>query len=220
MKKIKQTELPLETMEPEITKGYMLIDGNSILSRIKNSLNFLEKISIMEYIPKWSMIAKYAQQKALTTLGKKVVWNRYYFEVGEKAKLEIFHKNLNDKFHKEFRAILIHPTESISEEACAKIAEDKIRESLQHIATKGNSHVILVSDNKTLVDDLWQIRTTPNRHGTIVFCGYLNGDREMYNLEGRYGVEGWDIVDRCHAARELPMFRPISAETFDPREFL
>jgi hypothetical protein len=174
----------------------------------------------MEYIPKWSVLAKYAQQKAISTLGKKVEWRRFYFEVGEKAKLEIFHKNLSEKFHKEFQPILIYPNESISEEACANIAEEKIRASLTHVAKKGNSHIILVSDNKKLIDDLWQIRNMPNRYGSVIFCGYLNGNSEMLGLEKRFGVEGWDIVSRCGAAKEIPMFRPIDSAAFDPVEVL
>lgn len=218
-KKLTQQELELAHPEEEITKAYMIIDGNSIIKKIKESLNFLEKISIMEYIPQWLVMAKYASLLAPSTRGRNITWRRLYFEVGEQAKLEIFHKNLSEKFHKEFNSVLIYPSESISEETCLKTSEEKIRDLIKLIAGQ-NSHVVLVSDNKELLNDLWQLKKTPSRQGKIVFCGYLTGEKDMQNLEERFGIEGWDIVSRCRAAKALPIFRPIEISEFDPSNFL
>jgi hypothetical protein len=203
---MKQLMLNLQPQAP--TEAVLIIDGR-IVKKVVSSLDMSEKISVMEYIPKWGALAKYANAE-LSKINNRMRWKRYYFEFGEIQELEIFHKSLNKKFLKDFKPVLI--STKAEEEG-----KDKLKEFIEFLGRK-NSHIVLVTDDYNLIPSLADIKSKNNESRSVVFCGYL----EPATTEAlkQYDIDCWDIVSSCKAAREIPTFKPINSEEFDPSKLL
>jgi hypothetical protein len=204
---MKQTMLNLQPPPP--AEAILIIDGR-IIKKVIDSLGMSEKINVMEYIPKWNLLAKYANEELTKTYNKTILWKRYYFEFGETQELEIFYKNLSEKFHEDFKAVLIETT------AQNKWGE-KIKEFLELLEQK-HTHVILVTDDLALIPALANIQRKKDAPKSVIFCGYI----DTYSAEclKNNNIEYWDIVSKCKAAKEIPIFKTVNLEDFDPSELL